>query len=38
MSQAHVELDALAEYETYVGKVLPPSAWANLLFHDMGIP
>ncbi|MGD9883211.1 MAG: hypothetical protein AB7U95_24180 [Reyranella sp.] len=30
MSQAHVEMDSLANYETYVGRVLAPSAWASI--------
>jgi acyl dehydratase len=30
MFQAHVEMDSLADYENYVGKVLAPSAWATI--------
>ena len=27
MSQAHIQLDSLADYETHVGLTLPPSPW-----------
>jgi acyl dehydratase len=27
MAQAHVQLDSLADYETHVGRSLPPSPW-----------
>jgi acyl dehydratase len=30
MSQAHVEMNSLADYETYVGRVLAPSAWVTI--------
>ena len=30
MARAHVEMDSLADYETYVGKALAPSAWTTI--------
>ncbi len=30
MSQAHVQLDSLADYETHIGKVLEPSPWVTI--------
>jgi acyl dehydratase len=30
MSQAHVEMESLADYEAYVDKMLAPSAWVTI--------